>query len=295
MEWTTGTELVEFCNQKKCHIYEAIVIQEQKNYERTAEEIYNQMRTNLQVMRDSVNSIFEDQSMYEKKGKIIGGEAKKLRTRYKKEVPLCGMTMAKAISYALATMETNATMGKIVAAPTAGSCGILPALLLSVEETHHISEQSLVNGLLTAGAIGTIIAKHATLSGAEGGCQAEVGSASAMGAAALIEMMEGTPIQAMHGAAIALKNLMGLVCDPIAGLVEAPCSKRNAIGTANALISAEMALAGIESVIPFDEVVSAMYQVGRLMPCTLRETAEGGVAATPTGKKIKREIFSKNK
>ena len=223
MEWTTGTELVEFCNQKKCHIYEAIVIQEQKNYERTAEEIYNQMRTNLQVMRDSVNSIFEDQSMYEKKGKIIGGEAKKLRTRYRKEVPLCGMTMAKAISYALATMETNATMGKIVAAPTAGSCGILPALLLSVEET---------------------------LSGAEGGCQAEVGSASAMGAAALIEMMEGTPMQAMHGAAIALKNLMGLVCDPIAGLVEAPCSKRNAIGTANALISAEMALAGIESVIP---------------------------------------------
>jgi len=149
----------------------------------------------------------------------------------------------------------------------------------------------LLQGLITAGAVGLIIAKNATLSGAEGGCQAEVGSAAAMGAAAIVEMMGGTPAQALHGAAIALKNLMGLICDPIAGLVEAPCSKRNAIGTANALISAEMALSGIESVIPFDEVVATMYQVGRMLPCALRETAEGGIAITPTGLKIKEEIF----
>lgn len=183
-------------------------------------------------------------------------------------------------------------MGRIVAAPTAGSCGVLPGVLFSLAESHHVSEEKLVEGLLTSGAVGLVIAKNASLSGAEGGCQAEIGSASAMGAAAVVEIMGGTPEQALHGGAIALKNLLGLVCDPIAGLVEAPCSKRNAIGTANALVSAEMALAGIESVIPFDEVVEAMHQVGRMMPCTLRETAEGGLAATPTGRRLKEEVFS---
>lgn len=292
MEFKTGAELLDFCEKQGCAIYQAIVLQEKTMYEKKDVAIYEQMKINLKVMRDSVKNVLEGKEV--SRGQIIGGEAKKLRKRYKTEIPVCGMTMAKAISYALATMETNATMGKIVAAPTAGSCGILPAILLSIENTHQISEQLLLNGLLTAGAIGTIIAKNATLSGAEGGCQAEVGSASAMGAAAIIEMMGGTPKQALDGAAIALKNLMGLICDPIAGLVEAPCSKRNAIGTANALISAEMALAGIESVIPFDEVVDAMFQVGRMMPCTLRETAEGGVAATPTGKQIKQQIFQKH-
>jgi L-serine dehydratase len=164
-------------------------------------------------------------------------------------------------------------------------------VLLSIKETFDLKDEELIKGLFTAAGTGILIAKNATLSGAEGGCQAEVGSASAMGAAAVVEILGGKPEAVFHAAAIALKNLMGLICDPIAGLVEAPCSKRNAIGTANALISAEMALAGIESVIPFDEVVSAMYKVGRMMPCNLRETAEGGLAATYTGKCIRKSIF----
>ncbi|NMA82832.1 MAG: L-serine ammonia-lyase, iron-sulfur-dependent, subunit alpha [Epulopiscium sp.] len=289
MEFKTGAELLEICNIKNCKIYDAAIFQESKLYGISKEEIYIQMKAQLSVMRHSVEEgLSEERKMV---GKIIGGEGKKIRDREKNIKPVCGHTMAKAMSYAFATMETNAGMGKIVAAPTAGSCGVLPAILLSIEDSHQVEEQVLLQGLITAGAVGLIIAKNATLSGAEGGCQAEVGSAAAMGAAAIVEMMGGTPAQALHGAAIALKNLMGLICDPIAGLVEAPCSKRNAIGTANALISAEMALSGIESVIPFDEVVATMYQVGRMLPCALRETAEGGIAITPTGLKIKEEIF----
>jgi L-serine dehydratase len=185
-------------------------------------------------------------------------------------------------------------MGRIVAAPTAGASGVLPGVLFSLAETHQLAEDQLVEGLFTAGAVGLVIAKNASLSGAAGGCQAEIGSASAMAAAAAVELVKGSPEQALHAAAIALKNLLGLVCDPVAGLVESPCSKRNAVGTANALVAAEMALAGIESVIPFDEVVAAMYQVGRTLPLTLRETAEGGLAITPTGIKLKKKILGEN-
>ena len=182
-------------------------------------------------------------------------------------------------------------MGKIVAAPTAGSCGILPGTILSLLEERELPEDIAVMALFTAGAFGMVIATNASIAGAQGGCQAECGSASAMAAAALVEMAGGTPEMCGHACAIAIKNQLGLVCDPIAGLVEVPCVKRNAGGVACAFTAAELALAGIKSVIPVDEVIDAMREVGDAMPCALKETALGGLAATPTGIRLKHEIF----
>ena len=187
--------------------------------------------------------------------------------------------------------SVNASMGRICAAPTAGASGIIPATLITVAESLNIPEEALIDALFTASGIGEIIAKNATLSGAEGGCQAECGAAAAMSAAAIVEMAGGTAEMSLHAAATALKNIMGLICDPIAGLVEAPCAKRNASGSINAMLSADLALAGVESIIPFDEVVEAMYKVGKSLSFELRETALGGIAATETGKRINKQIF----
>ena len=280
-------DLVNMCIQKGCNLYGAAIEYEISRTGKSKEEIMAIMRKNLRIMKDSVNKGLNE----DVKGKIIGGEAKKIKERSKMSKSVCGQTMTKAISYSLAAAEVNASMGKIVAAPTAGSCGVIPGVLFTLEEEFGLSEGELVNGLFAASAIGIVIAKNATLSGAEGGCQAEIGSAAAMGAGMAVEMLGGTPKQAFDAGAIALKNLLGLVCDPIAGLVESPCVKRNAMGVAKALICAEMALAGVESVVPFDEVVLSMQNIGKVMPCTLKETAEGGVAATPTGKKIRDKIF----
>ena len=188
---------------------------------------------------------------------------------------------------AIAVSENNARMGRIVAAPTAGSCGIIPAVLITIAEEYNIPERKVIMALFTSAAIGMVIANRASISGAEGGCQAECGSASAMAACAAVEMMGGTPKMVSNACAIALKSVLGLVCDPVGGLVEVPCIKRNASGAANALTAAEMALAGVESVIPADEVIDAMRSIGNLMPGVLKETAEGGLAATPTAKKKK--------
>jgi L-serine dehydratase len=191
----------------------------------------------------------------------------------------------------MAVLEVNASMGQVIAAPTAGSCGILPGVLIPLGDRLSMDSNKVIKAIFTASAIGMIVTQNATVSGAEGGCQAETGTAAAMAAAAGVELMGGSPEQSVHAAAMTIKNILGLVCDPIAGLVECPCVKRNAIGTANALISIDMAMAGIKSVIPFDEVVDAMYRVGKSMPATLRETAEGGLAATPTGQRIMKEIY----
>lgn len=290
MYFNNGQELLNLCLEHNMSIADISLAYEANKTDLSKEDISKVMLEHLTVMKNAAVRSFEEEGS----GKIIGGESKKMYKRYTTTTPVCGEVMAKAISYALSTMEVNASMGKIVAAPTAGSCGVIPAVFLSIQESHNVCDEQLVKGLFTTSGVGIVIANNATLSGAEGGCQAEVGSASAMAAAAVVEMMGGTPEQALHAAAIALKNLMGLVCDPIAGLVEAPCSKRNAIGTSNALISAEMALAGITSVVPFDEVVEAMYKVGNSMPCSLRETSLGGVAATPTAKKIEKEILGYN-
>lgn len=284
-----GNDLIEISKSKGLKIWEIATQYESGRTGKSSDDIFKGMQACLIVMREALQSAMSGDPHIH--GKIIKQDSKKIFDHIKTSTPVSGEVMAKAIGYALGMMEVNASMGRIVAAPTAGSCGILPAVLFSLQNTHNLDDKKLTEGLLTASAIGVVIAKNASLSGAEGGCQAEVGSAAAMAAAAVVEMLGGSTEQALHSSAIAIKNLMGLVCDPIAGLVEAPCTKRNAMGTANALISAEMALAGIESVIPFDEVVVAMHNVGKMLPCSLRETADGGVAVTPTGLRIKHEIF----
>ena len=196
-----------------------------------------------------------------------------------------------AVQAAISTNEVNAAMGVVCATPTAGSAGTLPGILFMLEERLNLSEEQMIRFLFTAGGFGMIIANQACIAGASGGCQAEVGSASAMGAAAAVEAAGGNAEQSAQALAMAISNLLGLVCDPIAGLVELPCVKRNAIGAGNALISADMALAGCVSKIPADEVISAMDKVGRNLPESLRETGIGGLAGTPTGQKIKMQIF----
>jgi L-serine dehydratase len=191
----------------------------------------------------------------------------------------------------MAVMEENSRMGRIVAAPTAGSSGILPATIISTAKRFSIPDTIVSKAFFTASAIGYIVTNNATVSGAEGGCQAETGTASAMAAAALVELLGGTPEQALSAASFTLKNILGLVCDPVAGLVELPCAKRNALGVSNAMLSADMALAGIETKIPFDEVVEAMYRVGKKMHPDLKETAEGGIADTPTARAFEKNIF----
>lgn len=253
--------------------------------------LVRRMRRNLEVMqaaaRDGAAKDLRSTSG------LTGGDAWKMREYLARGGALYSPVGARAIAIALAVAEYNAAMGRIVAAPTAGSCGILPGAVLALLEQGLADEDAAVDGLFCAGAIGMVIANQASIAGAEGGCQAECGSASAMAAAALVQMRGGTPAMAEQAAAIAIKNQLGLVCDPVAGLVEVPCIKRNAGGVTNALTAADMALAGIVSVIPVDEVVSAMREVGESLPCALRETAQGGLAATPTGKRIREQLFGK--
>lgn len=252
------------------------------------QELYGRMAQRLQVMKESVRTGL-DPSLRSASG-LSGGDAARLLD-YAQTGGICGPFVNGAIARAVATSECNAAMGRIVAAPTAGSCGILPGAVLSVLEAGQCSEEQAVMALFTAGGVGSVISSRATLAGAEGGCQAECGAAAAMAAAALVELRGGTPVQSAHACAIALKNQLGLVCDPVAGLVEVPCIKRNAAGVMIALSAAEMALAGVESKIPADECISAMYEVGQSLPASLRETAQGGLAATPTGKRLRQEIF----
>ena len=266
-----------------------IVLEDQAHHmEVPAEELYRQMRENLQVMRQAVQAGM-DPELRSTSG-LTGGDAAKMKV-YAAAGGITGPFLNGAMARAIAVSEYNAAMGRIVAAPTAGSCGILPGTIVSMLEEGRCEEKAAVMALFTAGAIGMIIAEKASISGAQGGCQAECGSASAMAAAALVELQGGTPQQAAHACAIAIKNQLGLVCDPVAGLVEIPCIKRNVSGVAIAFTSAEMALAGIESKIPVDECIEAMRTVGDSMPCALKETAQGGLAATPTGLKLKQQVF----
>ncbi len=251
------------------------------------EELINHMLTNLKVMRESVKNGMNETSSA---SGLSGGMAKKLEAH---NSGLLGDIAHRAAVYALAIAEHNACMGRIVASPTAGSCGILPGVILSIAEKHNFDDRKLAMALLNAGAVGMVIAQNASLAGAEGGCAAECGSAGAMAASAAVELLGGTPKMCTHACAIAIKAIMGLVCDPIAGLVEAPCVKRNASGAVIALSSAELALAGIESVVCADETIGAMKNVGCMMHEALRETALGGLAATKTGKEIAERLRNK--
>ena len=222
---------------------------------------------------------------------LTGGDGYLYEQYRQKGGSLLGQIPALATAYALSASETNAAMGRIVACPTAGSCGIVPACVLAVSRIRDISREKVLEALACAGLVGMLIDEHASLAGAQGGCQAECGSAAAMAAAAVVEMLGGSPKAAFDAAAIAIKNQLGLVCDPVAGLVEIPCIKRNVGGVSIALSAADLALAGIESKIPFDDTVDAMNRVGRALPAALRETALGGLAATPTGKKMQKKVF----
>ncbi len=238
-------------------------------------------------MKQMLFAMIEADEAYEEADRsasgLVGGDGGKM-TRYGQGTTLCGNLMTAVMAGALRMGECNACMKRIVAAPTAGACGVLPAVLLPTAKEFGWGEDKLVEALYVASGFGLIIAHRSSISGAEGGCQAEIGSAAAMGAAALVHLMGGTPEQMAHGCAMAIKNLMGLVCDPVGGLVEVPCVKRNVIGAMNALSAAQMALAGIESRVPPDQVLDAMAQVGRMLPTPLKETAQGGLADTPFGR-----------
>ena len=221
---------------------------------------------------------------------LVGGDGLKMRLYARRGESIGGEFMDEVIVQAISMAESNACMRRIVAAPPAGSCGVVPAVLLPLCEREHYTQHELLEALYVASGIGAVIAYRASISGAAGGCQAEIGTASAMAAGALVSLRGGTNEQIGHAVAMALKNLMGLVCDPVAGLVEVPCVKRNVIGAVNAISAADMALAGIESRIPVDEVIDAMGEVGRRMPVEFRETALGGLAATPTGKAVKERM-----
>lgn len=286
-----GKELVEICNRENISISEYCIRYEMENSDLSREEVIEAMKKNLDVMKDSAN--FAINNDVKSVSGLIGGDAKKIKKYADNNKSLSGEVMIKAMARASSSSEVNAAMGRIVAAPTAGSCGILPSVIITAGEQLNSSDEEMVKGLFTAAGVGNIIAQNATLAGAAGGCQAECGSAAAMGAAAAVEMMGGTPDMALHAASIVFKNILGLVCDPIAGLVEVPCAKRNIAGAVSALTTADLAMAGVKSVIPFDEVVDAMYRVGKQLPSELRETAKGGLAITPTGLKLEEQIMGR--
>lgn len=281
-----GTELLNLCKKQNKKIYEIVIEKEMNDANISYEELMDKMTLVLDTMINSSNSALDKEII--SISRLTGGNAKKMENYKNQNKTISGDLITSAMARALSTSEVNASMGRIVAAPTAGASGILPSALITTKEKFNLSDEDMIHGLFTAAGIGEIVAKNATISGAEGGCQAECGVASSMAAAAIIEMVGGDVEASLNAASFALINILGLVCDPVSGLVEFPCALRNASGVANALISADLAMAGIKSLIPFDEVVDAMYKVGKAMPETLRETALGGVAATPTGEKLKK-------
>lgn len=286
-------ELVSDATIKNLPISELVIQAECNDMNVSRNDVWRKMKHNLDTMRLAVSRGAHGIGVHSKTG-LTGGDAVKIKDYRKSHKTLSGDMIMSAVQSAIATNEVNAAMGVVCATPTAGSSGTLPGVLFTLEKRLGLDEEQMVRFLFTAGGFGMVIANNACIAGATGGCQAEVGSASGMGAAAAVEVAGGTPKQSANAMAIAISNLLGLVCDPIAGLVEVPCINRNAIGSSNALISADMALAGCESMIPADEVISAMDEVGKNMPESLRETGIGGLAGTPTGQEIRMRIFGKN-
>jgi L-serine dehydratase len=291
MEIRSMNELIEVCTREQKSIGEIMLMMEVEKSGKDKETIMSMMEERLIKMKEAVESGTKDGSPAP--SGISGGDAVKMNDYLNQGKFLSGNYISNAMTYSLATSESNARMGVIVATPTAGAAGILPGVLFSLHKNDGTSNRDLVMGLFTASMLGYVIANRSFISGAAGGCQAEVGSATAMAAGTIVELKGGTPEQAVNATAIAMKSLLGLVCDPVAGLVEVPCIKRNVIGTSIAFSAADLSLAGIESRIPCDEVIEAMYKVGKEMPRTLRETALGGLAMTETGKRVKEQLFCK--
>lgn len=291
-QYNSIEQLVTAAEQAGQPISALVLAQQALELEVPEQQVYDQMHERYGVMQASVES-GSAEGLRSTSG-LTGGDAFKMRRAAENGTAITGSLLSGALYRALAASELNAAMGRIVAAPTAGSCGILPAALITMQQEKACSERACVMALFTASAVGMVIANKASLSGAEGGCQAECGSAAAMAAAAIVELAGGSPRQAAHAVAIVMKNTLGLVCDPVAGLVEIPCIKRNAAGIAAAFVAAELALAGIESAIPADETIWAMKRVGNAMSSTLKETSEGGLAVTPTGKKLLKQVFGRD-
>lgn len=274
-----ANDLIKACHDFSMTLSEATLARESEETGQSVEEIRRGLADVWQVMEASATEAASTPT-YALSG-LTGGNAPKVQA-YAQTEPYCGHIVTQGMAHALSVSECNANMGRIVAAPTAGASGIVPAALLTAKRRFDLSDENIIDALVVASAVGGIIATNATVSGAEGGCQVECGSAAAMAAAALVYLRDGSPESAFEAASFALISVMGLVCDPIGGLVEFPCALRNASGVVNALSSADLALAGVLSVVPFDEVVEAMYLVGQALPYTLRETALGGLAVTPS-------------
>ncbi|EJN0197145.1 TPA: L-serine ammonia-lyase, iron-sulfur-dependent, subunit alpha [Staphylococcus aureus] len=283
-------ETIDYAVENNMSFADIMVKEEMELSGKSRDEVRAQMKQNLDVMRDAVIKGTTGDGVESVTG-YTGHDAAKLRDYNETHHALSGYEMIDAVKVAIATNEVNAAMGIICATPTAGSSGTIPGALFKLEKTHDLTEEQMIDFLFTSALFGRVVANNASVAGATGGCQAEVGSASAMAAAAAVAIFGGSPEASGHAMALAISNLLGLVCDPVAGLVEIPCVMRNAIGSGNALISADLALAGIESRIPVDEVIEAMDKVGRNLPASLRETGLGGLAGTPTGEAIKRKIF----
>lgn len=289
MKYDSLAKIIEKSETSAVPIWQIVLKDQAKQKDMSEAELFANMEHSFEIMKKSVIK-GQDPEKRSVSG-LSGGSSAKMQKAVDEGRNICGKIFGEAMAKALAVSESNACMGRIVAAPTAGSCGILPAALITIMDNNNIDEKTVVQSLFTASAVGMVIANMASISGAEGGCQAECGSASAMAAAALVDISGGTPQMIGHACAIALKNVLGLVCDPVAGLVEIPCIKRNAMGVANAFVAAELALAGIESAIPADEVIWAMKKIGDSMPNDLKETAIGGLASTPTGRALYNKVF----
>jgi len=288
----TGKDLLKLTKKHKLKISDVVLLREVMVTEKSEESVRSRMLKRYEVMKKAIEKGVK--TTKKSRSKMSGGNARLIAKHIGDKTLLLNKLATKITAYAIATGETNACMGQIVAFPTAGASGVLPGILVALQEEKRIKDEEITDALLNAAGIGLIIAENATLAGAEGGCQAEIGSAAAMAASAITELRGGTPEQCLNAAALALKNLLGLTCDPVGGMVEVPCVKRNAFAAVHAVTASDLTMCGVETFIPFDEVVLAMKNIGKLMPTKLRETALAGLAATKTGAKIKKQLGFQN-
>lgn len=280
MDFKKAAELLSLCKEYDKPISQIMMDRECEMTEKPLDEIRSRMAVSLQIMKDATKEAINQPS--QSMGGLIGGESRKLSDLQSSGKNIAGNLISKAIAYSMGVLEVNASMGLIVAAPTAGSSGVIPGVLLALQEEYDFTNDQIIDALFTCSAIGYLAMLNATVAGAVGGCQAEIGVAAAMAAAAVVELMGGTPEQCTDAASTVLMNMLGLVCDPVGGLVEYPCQNRNASGASNAIVAAEISLAGIHQLIPLDEMMDIMYTVGKKLPAELRETALGGCALSPS-------------
>ena len=280
MDFKKAAELLSLCKEYDKPISQIMMDSECEMTEKPLDEIRSRMAVSLQIMKDATKEAINQPS--QSMGGLIGGESRKLSDLQSSGKNIAGNLLSKAIAYSMGVLEVNASMGLIVAAPTAGSSGVIPGVLLALQEEYDFTDDQIIDALFTCSAIGYLAMLNATVAGAVGGCQAEIGVAAAMAAAAVVELMGGTPEQCTDAASTVLMNMLGLVCDPVGGLVEYPCQNRNASGASNAIVAAEISLAGIHQLIPLDEMMDIMYTVGKKLPAELRETALGGCALSPS-------------